>query len=156
MTSKGKETRLYTWDPQEHKEYVKELPHKKYDENSIFDKYNNSGVVASYSGSGNTNSFNLIKADGTSSTYTLNGEIEAGAIRLVKEFSATEAVVGLLHNEKTSTVVLYNLSSGTNVRKTVLEFPFDEVFKSNDSWIAIATMGEDEESNIKVQPVFQE
>ena len=74
----------------------------------------------------------------------MKGDVEQGAIRLVKQYSATEAVVALLHNEKTSTVVLFNLESGATMRKTSLTFPFDNVFKTNDVWIAIATLGDDE------------
>lgn len=155
VTAKGKETRLYYWNAKQHKEYVKELPHHKFDENAIFDQYNNAGLVASYNGSGNTDRFNLIKEDGTFSTYAVNG-VEAGAIRLVKEFSATEAVVGFLHNEKTSSVVLFNLTSGANVRVTSLTFPFDSIFRASESWVAIATVGDDEESNVKVEPVFSD
>lgn len=81
VTSKGKETRLYTWDCKKHTEYIKELPFIKYGDNDIFDKYNESGIIASYNGSGNTSSFNLIKTDGTFSTFNLGGDIEQGAIR---------------------------------------------------------------------------
>lgn len=30
------------------------------------------------------------------------------------------------------------------------------MFKTSETWIAIATVGDDEESNVKVQPVFSE
>jgi len=36
VASKGKETRLYSWDGEKDHEYIKELPFKKYDENAVF------------------------------------------------------------------------------------------------------------------------
>jgi len=67
----------------------------------------------SFSGANNSNSFQLIR-NGVSTTYNLGALKEQGAIKVVKEYSNTEAVVALVHNEKTTTVLIYTLSTGTN------------------------------------------
>lgn len=109
----------------------------------------------SFSGTANSNTFQLIK-NGAPSTYNLGAGIEQGTIKVVKEYSNTEAIVALTHGEKTSTIILFNLSTGTNLKVTSFPFPIDMVLKVSDNWIGIATVGDDEESNLKVKACFRD
>lgn len=125
----------------------------------MFEKYNGQGSIVSYAGSGNANSFNIL-TNGESKTYNLAGGLEAGSIKVIKQYSPTEAVVALVHDENNqekkghTTVVLFSLESGTNLKVSKIPFPVDNVFKLNDAWVGIATVGDDDESNVKVQVVF--
>lgn len=133
VTAKGKECRLYTWTGGA-------LKHKIINESVNYDKYNSSGVMSVFSNQNKGSSFELEKGD-NSTKYEVKG-IEDGVITVIKEYSNTEAVIGFVHNQKTSTVVLYSLNTATNLKTEKIDFPIDNVFKVGENWVAICTSEE--------------
>jgi len=59
-----------------------------------------------------------------------------------------------VHNNNISTVVLYSLNTGTNIRTQSVNFPLDGIVKVGDNWVAICTTEEEGNSSVKVQNLF--
>ena len=130
VVSKGKDCRLYTFSNGS-------LTNRTISESIVFDKYNSSGASVTFSLNNKSNVFE-IQRDDITSKYEFTG-VEEGVISLVKEYSATEAVIGVVHNQTTSTAVLFSLNQQTNARVEKIPFPIDNILKVGDNWMAICT-----------------
>ena len=147
IDARGKEHRLLVWDG-------KELAEQKLDENSSVERYSNEGLVI-FSTQNRVTGFDIQKGKTDIKKYAIAG-IEEGTIVAVQEYSETEAIVAVVHNGKTSTVLLYSLATGNTVREEKVDFPVDNLVRLGDYWVAICTSEEEGDSHLKVQACFGE
>lgn len=112
-----------------------------------------SEAIAIFSGQNKVTGFKIQRGQSDSKSYKING-FDEGSIVAVQEYSASEAIVAIVHGAKTSTVVLYSLVTAKVIKQEKFDFPIDNLVKLADSWVGICTTDEEGNSTLKVQGCF--
>lgn len=119
----------------------------------MIEQYNND-TIAIFSSQNKVSGFEIHRETEVKK-YSITG-IEDGSIFVVREYSPSEAIIGVVHNSKTSSILLYSLINGTIVKQEKVDFPIDNVLKVTDNWIAMCTTEDEGNSSVKIQGCFGE
>jgi hypothetical protein len=119
----------------------------------MIEKYNNNSV-AIFSSQNRVTGFEIHNGI-EKKQFGLDGVAE-GSIIAVQEYSPNEAAVAIIHNGKTTTVLLYSISTAKKDKEQSVDFPIDGFVKLGDNWVVICTTEEEANSSIKVQGVFRD